>query len=123
MLQPMCGDAARFRETPGAALRRTSRSAGDEAVAPPKLALLIVGLTSGTRLGVYEVTTQIGEGCSRVSRMKRTLKYLGLGLLVVLLSIGGMLVWVFIGNGEIPDGQEIGGLARILKMDSLARGH
>ncbi len=50
-----------------------------------------------------------------MSRMKRTLKLLGLVLLVVLLSIGGMLAWVFIGNGEIPDGREMGGFARIVK--------
>jgi hydroxyacylglutathione hydrolase len=47
--------------------------------------------------------------------MKRTLKLLGLVLLIALLSIGGMLAWVFIGNGEIPDGREIGGFARIVK--------
>jgi hydroxyacylglutathione hydrolase len=47
--------------------------------------------------------------------MKRALKLMGLVLLVVLLAIGGMLAWVFIGNGEIPDGREIEGFARIVK--------
>jgi hydroxyacylglutathione hydrolase len=47
--------------------------------------------------------------------VKRAFKLLGLVLLLVVLAIGGMLAWVFIGNGEIQDGRGIEGFARIVK--------
>jgi hydroxyacylglutathione hydrolase len=47
--------------------------------------------------------------------MKRALKVVGLLLLIAIVAIGGMMAWVFTGNGEIPDGREIEAVARIVK--------